>query len=270
MGLAILSDTNFIGDLPVYGDIVAVNDLKVGVRASGLDNFIDLSNLDHTLTNVGCTLSPMLQRATHVGAVTTNYQATSDAFTVYSVVRHSVDAGRVHQHDVGSNFINSSTGGRGLRVFQESIAGGLFRITARALLTRKVISTGLLSSFYLNLTLLDNLASIPAQLPWYVLAVQFDPVAKIYRLSELTTGASSTLDPSNVLWTQSLTNYADRNAPGFDPTYRLLVDGISTYSGQTLLPEHFCWDRALTNAELTEQLAYSRSFMLNARGVTLP
>ena len=270
MGLAILSDTNFIGDLPVYGDIVAVNDLKVGVRASGLDNFIDLSNLDHTLTNVGCTLSPMLQRATHVGAVTTNYQATSNAFTMYSVVRHSIDAGKAYKHDVGSNFVDSSTGGCGVRVYQGSIGGGLFRITARAMLARKVISTGLLSSFYIDLILLDNLASVPSQLPWYVLALQFDPVAKIYRLSELTMGLSTTFDPSNVLWSQSSLIYADRNAPGFDPTYRLLVDGISTYSGQTLLPEHFCWNRALTNAELTEQLAYSRSFMLNARGVTLP
>ena len=279
MGLAILSNGTFPSDCPSFGEIVGADALQHAARISSANNNIDLSDNEYLHTNIGTVTytSEGVSNGTGNGYIQTPIDnKAANSFTTYATFKLALNGETTYNTWVSGSYVDAITkGGWGLYIKSEAdpANAGKFRIIARASMPRRRASDGAFGYASMDIVLIDNLTSLPATTSWFVLAMGFDLATRTFRVRNVITGTVVSRATTDAEWVLQSYDGAIRNAePSSVPNYRLMsaanssLDNLNTI----VLGEAFYWDRLLTDAEFTEQLAYSRSFMLNARGVTLP
>lgn len=278
-GFAILANTTFSGaGLPAFGEIAVPQNLLYGSRVNSLDNNIDLSDNEYAHTNVldvGYSTAGV-NNGTGDAYIQTSFDSKAlNSFTMYATFKVDLNAQTSYNLWPFGNFGGTAVGGIGLYIRSESDPNnaGKLRVIARASITRKRVSDGVFSQVFADLVLQENLTTLPATLGWLVLSIGFDLTTRVWRVRNVITGAVVSIGTTDTDWVLQNFNGADRNAdPASVPNHRLMHAGHETLDNncQITLAEHFVWNRLLTDNEFAEQLGYSRNFMLNARGVTLP
>lgn len=277
-GIAILATTPFANTgLPAFGEIAAPSALIYGSRVNSADNNIDLSDNEYAHTNVLDVgyASTGVNNGTGDGYIQTGFDSKAlNSFTMMATFKIDLNGQSAYSSWAFGNFGTTSTGGLGLYIRGESDPNnaGKVRVTMRASIFRKRVSDGVFSSVFADLVLIDNLSTYPSTLGWLCFSIEFDLATRVWRIRNLLNGQVSALATDDANWVLQNLNGADRNGdPASVPNQRLMYANSSLDNLNLItLGEHLVWNRLLTTEEIAEQLAYSRNFMLNARGVTLP
>lgn len=277
MGFAIVSTDTFPSNCPVFSEQVANTNLRFGVRAANADTLIDVSDNDYVIANTGATFVTaglVGGGAAFVETATPTPTFNDDTFTIYFVGRADLNGHTAYDCWFGGNFIDSNTGGVGVRILSENDPNnvGKLRIVARGNLTFKNQGASTYGTEFAILELANNLDTLPSSTGWIVLALRFELSTRTYTLRNVITGTQFADLTTDAKWVSREKAAAVRNGVlASVGQWRLLrTKGATATVNAVTLGEHLYWNKALTNAELTEQLGYSRAFMLNARGVTLP
>lgn len=146
------------------------------------------------------------------------------------------------------------------------------RIVARGNLSYKNQGASTYGTEFAVLELQNNLDTLPSTTGWIVLALRFNLASRAYTLRNVISGSQFTDLTTDAKWVAREKAAAVRNGnlAGVGQWRLLRNKGASTSANTVTVGEHLYWNKTLSDAELSEQLTYSRAFMLNARGVTLP
>ena len=174
MGFAIVSTDAFPSNCPVFGEQVALANLRFGVRAANLDTLIDVSDNDYVIANTGATFATaglVGGNAAYVEAVAPTFN--DDAFCSYFVAKVDLNGHASYDCWLGGNFVDSNTGGVGVRILSESDPNnvGKLRIVARGNLAYKNQGASTYGTEFAVLELLNNLDTLPSTTGWFVLAL---------------------------------------------------------------------------------------------------
>lgn len=277
MGFAILSADTFPSNCPVFSETAASTNLKFGLRAANADTLIDLSDNDYAITNTGATYvtaGVVGGNAAFVETVSPTPTFNDDAFTMYFVAKVDLNGHTSYDCWFGGNFVDSNTGGVGIRILSENDPNnsGKLRIVARGNMTYKNQGASTYGTEFAILELQNNLDTLPSSTGWLVLSLRFELSTRLYSIRNVITGVAVADLTTDAKWVSREKAAAVRNGVlGSVGQWRLLRNkGASTTPNNVTIGEHLYWNKALSVPEITEQLAYSRAFMLNARGVTLP
>ena len=277
-GIAILATTPFTNTgLPAFGEIVAPSALLYASRINSADNNVDLSDNEYSHTNVSDVgySSAGLINGTGNGYIQTAFDSKAlNSFTMQATFKADLNGQSSYSSWAFGNFGTTATGGLGLYIRGENDPNnaGKVRVVLRASIFRKRVSDGVFSSVFADMVLTDNLSTYPSTLGWLCFSIEFDLATRVWRIRNLLNGQVSALATDDANWVLQNLNGADRNGdPALVPNHRLMYANSSLDNLNLItLGEHLVWNRLLTTAEIAEQLAYTRNFMLNARGVTLP
>lgn len=275
MGFAIVSTDAFPSNCPVYSEQVANANLRFGVRAANTDTLIDVSDNDYVIANTGATFATaglVGGNAAYVEAVAPTFN--DNAFCSYFVAKVDLNGHASYDCWLGGNFVDSNTGGYGIRILSETDPNnvGKLRIVARGNLAYKNQGASTYGTEFGVLELLNNLDTLPSTTGWLVLALRFNLASRAYTLRNVISGSQFADLTNDAKWVSREKAAAVRNGnlAGVGQWRLLRNKGASTSANTVTIGEHLYWNKTLSDAELSEQLGYSRAFMLNARGVTLP
>lgn len=277
-GFSIVSTGAFPAGSPSFGNLAANSAIRHAARINSADNNFDVSGLRVTHTNIGTVTytSEGVSNGTGNGYIQTSLDnKAANSFTTYATFKLALNGETAYNTWVSGNYVDAvTTGGWGMYIKSESDPDnvGKFRIIARASMSRRRASDGVFSFASMDIVLVNNLVSLPATTAWYVLAMGFDLATRTFRVRNVITGAVVARATTDAEWVTQSYDGAIRNAaPSSIPNYRIMQAASSLDNLNTIvLGEAFYWNRLLTDAEFAQQLAFSRAFMLNARGVTLP
>lgn len=274
MGFAIVSEAQFPSNCPAFGNIVADDVLRFALRANDQDNFLDLSDNDWPLTNSGAAYNAAGMSGNGTSFIEVAATLNENSFTMYSVAKVDMNTAGAYDTTICGNFSSSANGGVSIRILSGSDPNnaGRVRITARASLTHRVVSSGSYGTSFAEVVLQDNLVSLPSTTGWFAVALRFDLATRLFSIRNLIGQTEAAMLTNDANWVDRDHSAAVRNGvPATVDTYRVLRGKSSTVvANNVLVGESFYHGKALSLTELGEQLAFSRSFMLNARGVTLP
>lgn len=275
-GVAVVTNAVFPDTCINFGDIVAQDNLVYGLRASNIDNLIDLSNgADANIQNgtLGFASDGVNNGDGTAYIQTAVDNKAADEFTMLVTCKLSLNSQSSINAWVGGNYVDSSTGGFGLYFRGESDPNnaGKFRVIARGSMTRRRLSDNVYGAALVDAIIVDNLSAY-TDLGWMVFAYRFKVSDRQMAVKNMLTGVEVIHATTDVNWINYNMSGAGRNGtPSSVPSMRIMSSASSLITPNVLtMPEFLYWDKALTDAELAEQLNYTRAFMQNVRGVTLP
>jgi len=283
MGLHIQDSAfSFDNALPITGNVVRADLLRLAVRANNPANLLDISLWDNTLTagpNVKYNAHGLIANRKSGEYVESGYLEQDDSFTILAAFRYKQTlyqgAGRVSNY-IGGSFSGSAVagGGVGLVIYFNGIDATHYSVFARLAMRVKNRETSEYSSRYLNVTLAENVdvSVIGTYSDWQYAAATFDALTGQQTIYNLVTG-------------QKTENTIDLETYAVDAVSRgLILDSQSIplrhrigngmqqtgVDSEVNIPAYMFWGGTLSEQEVYRQFAYDRPWLQEVRGVWYP
>lgn len=271
MSVAIQSASTF-GSGIAFGNIVASENMQFGLRANSANNLVDLSNNERAIVNTAGYGTAGIVGNGQTGAYVDNL-FNDNEYTLYVTAKVDLLNLNTGSHYLTGNFQGITSGfGISLRADASATYTDKRQLILKSHQSYRQADGVSYSSSDIDIQLADNLDNTAISSGWLVVAVRFNLATKKYELKLLITGASAARSTADTYWTSDGIAAVNRNqdVAAIQKYWVGRATNISVAENTTTVPECFYFNRELTDTELAQQLAYTRAFMQDARGVVLP
>lgn len=265
MPFAIETTGPFPSHYPRFGQISSTNGLKLAVRCTDPRNFRDLSDFNQTLSpSGGVQYNPKGLFLSGLDTVNTTALNTDNNFTFIGVlIPTKSNTSQGVRCWLGGTYGAAASAGIGLFLWSESdtVNVGKKRLVLRFSCDGKLIDTGAATNQFYNLTILDNLDTVPLTLKPIFIAVTID--TSNFTASTIGLYCPS-LNKSGVQATTNRDHRASQRATFNSPIQVGAVPDNTDTDGAAntrFVPEFLYYNRALTQTEINQQYSLTKQWM---------